>query len=512
MDERGGRLRISLQDLRPVEDVLDTLDTPREADPLPPPPPVGGGPSLVLSTPLPADPGGEGSADDATAEFASGATTDIGPFAEKTLLGKGPPGTSDESVIADRYVIEEPIGEGGMGRVFRVRHKRLGKSFALKLMQKAFSGDSRARELFYREARLASALAHPNIVSIIDFGEDPSRGAFMVMELLVGETLASRLRQEGRFSIKSACDVILQVAEALHYIHKRQIVHCDIKPDNILLVNLGTTGRRRYGVKLLDFGLARIGTGASSSSAVIDGTPEYMAPERILGRSPQSSMDIYGLGVLSYEILTGRPPFLGKLSSLLQDHVHTPPPPFPPELKKTLDERAEALVMKALAKDPADRQKDMAAFLYELRTLMDMLGFGRRRRGVQGSQVQRGSNADLAEGRKRAAAAGFDLCPLPMAGLNVDGQIVVANSAFRQFVMGDASMPMETSNIHGTRFIEVHPGLSADLRRVHVSAEPITRILHLKLHDRSKIRLKLWLTPGSGEAGEIQMAVHALDE
>src|SRR5690606_33897285 len=199
----------------------------------------------------------------------------------------------------------------------------------------------------------------------------------------------------------------------------------------------------------------------------IDGTPEYMAPERIMGYAPQPSMDIYGVGVLAYEIFTGRPPFQGTLAELLHHHVHTPPPPFSTHGRGDLDERAQALVMKALAKDFTQRQKDMAAFIYELRTLMDMLGFGRRRRAGGGAAAR--AAAAPRERRARAAAVGYDLSPLPMAGLNVDGQIVVANRAFSQFVSGDPALSLESTSIHGTGFAQVHPELSADLRQVHVS-------------------------------------------
>src|SRR6188508_30737 len=335
-------------------------------------------------------------------------------FSIVQLTGEGP-ADGESWVIADRYRVEKPIGEGGMGRVYKVRHTQLGKPFALKLMQTAFSGDSRARDHFYREAQLASSLAHTNVVSIIDFGEDPRLGAFMVMELLEGETLSSRLK-EGRFSMRAACDVILQIAEALDYIHKRQIVHCDIKPDNILLVSTAPGERRRHHVKLLDFGLARLGSMTPRTSQVVDGTPEYLAPERITGNSPTPSMDIYGLGVLAYEIFTGTLPFGGQLMEVLQHHVATPPPPFASHVREPIDERAEALVMKALSKNPAHRQKDMAAFIYELRTLMDMLGF-RRRRAAPGAAKRERAADHARERHTRAAAAAYDLSPLPMAGL-----------------------------------------------------------------------------------------------
>ncbi|HUS65722.1 MAG TPA: serine/threonine-protein kinase [Kofleriaceae bacterium] len=512
MEEGRGPLRVSLQDLRPLADAIDHLGeepiASGDAMPLPPPPPTGDGLTVTFSAPLrpsrQADPV-SGEEMTAAAEFANSPVT--GNFPEETVVGKGPAADPDAMIIADRYLVEETIGEGGMGKVFRVRHRRLGKSFALKLMQTEFSENPRARDLFYREARLASSLAHPNIVSVIDFGEDPKLGAFMVMELLEGESLAAKLHDEGKFTMRTVCDLTLQVAEALNYIHKRQIVHCDIKPDNILLTSPPAGERRKFIIKLLDFGLARFGSPSGRSSQVIDGTPEYMAPERIQGCTPQASMDIYGLGVLAYELVTGQPPFLGPMGQVLYDHVNTPVPPIKSHGKEPIDERAEALILKSLAKDPKDRQKDMAAFVYEMRTLMDMLGFGRRRGAAPAVKAV---VADPAQKRARGAALGYDLSPLPMAGLNVDGQIMVANRAFVQFVTGDATTQIEATNIHTTRFLEVHPGLSADLRKVHVSAEPLQRVLQLAMDD-TPIRLMLWMIPGTAEAGEIQLAVHALE-
>ncbi|HEY8142332.1 MAG TPA: protein kinase, partial [Kofleriaceae bacterium] len=268
--------------------------------------------------------------------------------------------------------------------------------------------------------------------------------------------------------------------------------------------------RRKHHVKLLDFGLARLGSITPKTSQVVDGTPEYLAPERITGSSPMPSMDIYGLGVLSYEIFTGELPFDGQLLEVLQHHVATPPPPFASRVREPIDERAEALVMKALSKNPAHRQKDMAAFIYELRTLMDMLGF-RRRRALPGAAKPERAADNPRERHTRAAAAAYDLSPLPMAGLDVDGQIVLANRAFAQFVSGDPRAAVEGANIQETRLLEVHPGLSADLRHIHVSAESVQRVLDLTLQDERPIRLVLLMAPGNAEAGEIQLIVQLVE-
>lgn len=509
MGDSGGGLRISLMDIRPDAKVATaptisfTAGEPPEKTPEKPAD-LARGPTAAMDIAA-----AVAAATEAAAQAADSASDPA--YAEFAIVQRTAEGPQEDEpwIIADRYRVEQPIGEGGMGRVYKVRHRQLGKPFALKLMQTAFSGDSRARDHFYREARLASSLAHPNVVSIIDFGEDPRLGAFMVMELLEGETLSSKLK-EGRFGMRAACDIILQIAEALDYIHKRQIVHCDIKPDNILLTSTAPGERRRHHVKLLDFGLARLGSIAPRTSQVVDGTPEYLAPERIVGQSPTPSMDIYGLGVLAYEIFTGTLPFTGQLMEVLQHHVATPPPPFASRVREAIDERAEALVMKALSKSPADRQKDMAAFIYELRTLMDMLGFRRRRAAVPAGKADRADHPR--ERHARAASLAYDLSPLPMAGLNVDGQIAVANRAFAQFVSGDPRAAVEGSNISDSRLLEVHPGLSADLRHIHVSGESMQRVLDLTLQDERPIRLMLLMAPGNAEAGEIQLIVQVVGD
>src|SRR5512147_1824679 len=161
-------------------------------------------------------------------------------------------------LIGGRYVVEGQLGRGGMGRVLRVRHSALGKPFALKLIKSAIATNQRIRELFYREARLASALTHDNICSIVDFGQDEMFGLFMVMELLEGQTVHAKLRHSGGFTAKVACDVMWQVSDATRFIHSRQILHGDIKTENMFMVR--TPAQRRL-IKLLDFGLSRADLG-----------------------------------------------------------------------------------------------------------------------------------------------------------------------------------------------------------------------------------------------------------
>ncbi|HUJ57267.1 MAG TPA: serine/threonine-protein kinase, partial [Kofleriaceae bacterium] len=180
--------------------------------------------------------------------------------------------------VGGRYVLDGRLGEGGMGQVYRARHVQLGKAFALKVISPAFAEDGAARARFNREAKLASEITHPNIVSVVDFGEDHQLGAYMVMELVDGVPL---LAEGGRLPVKRAIDILAQVTDAVDHIHRCGIVHGDIKADNIMLTSEpGSTAaaRRRRIVRLLDFGLARRHDHADDEA--LAGSPHYIAPER----------------------------------------------------------------------------------------------------------------------------------------------------------------------------------------------------------------------------------------
>jgi hypothetical protein len=411
-----------------------------------------------------------------------------------------------DDIVGGRYQIEAALGEGGMGKVLQVRHLQLDKCFALKLIHMG-QATQKARENFYQEARLASSLQHPNIVSIVDYGEDERLGAFMVMELLDGESLTAHRFSKGRLALKPVCDIVLQIAEALHYIHGRQIIHCDIKPDNIFVCRLPSSERRKWVVKLLDFGLARVGAANVRTTQSLEGTPAYMSPERIKGLAPQPSMDIYSLGVLAYELLTGRLPFDGNIYEIMAAHCNKAPPPMSQFLHEPLDERADALIMKMLAKDPAARQRDMAAFLYELRTLMDMIGCGRRR----AAPAPRLPVPEGNERRDHAARGGYELAPVPMCGLDDQGVIVVANRAFATFLTGSSNGVVEGRKIAETELVAIYPELLETLRRVRTERKKTSVVLSLRRSDDSFVRMVLWITPGLEEADCCQLAIHGLD-
>jgi len=288
--------------------------------------------------------------------------------------------------VGGRYALDGRLGEGGMGHVYRARHIQLGKAFALKIISPTFAGDETARARFNQEAKLASEISHPNIVSVFDFGEDEQFGVYMVMELVEGESLLS----EGQLPMtpRRALDVLAQVADALDHIHKRGIVHGDVKADNLMLVDepASTGTRRRRIVRLLDFGLARrLGTQVGELS----GTPHYLAPERITGGAPTIASDVYALGVLGYLLFTRTLPFDGSVTEILEAHVKKVPEPLSQRRSEPVDEAVETLIMRAMSKQPAIRHASAAAFRYELNTVMHMLEMNPRRKSENAIKIDR---------------------------------------------------------------------------------------------------------------------------
>jgi len=415
-------------------------------------------------------------------------------------------GAKGGDVIGGRYVVEGQLGRGGMGRVLRVRHQALGKAFALKLIKTRIATNPKIREMFYREARLASALTHDNICSIVDFGQDENYGLFMVMELLEGQNLHQKLKQSGKLSPKVACDVMWQVADAVRFIHSRTILHGDIKTENIFLVK--TTMNRRL-VKLLDFGLARPDLGRTEG---MDGTPEYIAPERIDHAPSSQASDIYALGIVFFELLTSRVPFSGDLKEVLRQHREVPVPKPSTMIEEPLDERADELITRATSKDPATRHPDVAAFMYELRALLNMLGVdqgGRTRRAMAPEATRERRDLDH---RLKASAEVFGAVAIPMACCDASGKVRVANQAFLEFlgVAGNAG----GLELRDSALPEVYPTLFEDLQEVSTKRRPIKRVIYLNEGGDRVVEAAIVLSaaPSAAEvtAGEVHLVLHPL--
>ncbi len=267
---------------------------------------------------------------------------------------------------AGRYRIDRELGGGGQAIVFRGTHLSLDMAVAIKILSFGAAGDHAAQVRFQREAQRAAALRHPNIVTIYDYAFEDGM-YYIVSDFIEGMDLQKLLQTKpGPMPVDQVLAYVSQVGEALDYAHRQNIVHRDIKPANILIDSRGER------VVLVDFGLARMMEDeeltVTSARGGTPGTPAYMSPEQIMGLELDQGTDIYSLGVVVYEMVTGRNPFRGEhdtTASILYKHVHEPPAP-PRSLVPSLHPRIEAALLKVLAKDPKKRYRSAAAFVKAL--------------------------------------------------------------------------------------------------------------------------------------------------
>ena len=273
------------------------------------------------------------------------------------------------TIIAGRYVIEELLGVGGMGSVYRARHQFIGRHVALKFLDLSLTKNERLRKRFLGEARAANQINHEHIIDITDFGETEDGIIYMVMEYLEGTTLEEEI-EKGPLELRRALRIALQVALGLGRAHELGVVHRDIKPGNI---HLSRRGMERDFVKILDFGVARIEHDARiTGQNMIVGTPEYIAPEQIRSAAPTPSSDLYSLGCVLFEMLTGKIPFEGKTTVLLVKHLNDAPP-VPSQLNPALPPEVDALVLRLLQKKPEQRHRDAYHLVQDVQRLLDAL-------------------------------------------------------------------------------------------------------------------------------------------
>jgi len=274
-------------------------------------------------------------------------------------------GRNPKALLADRYLLGEPIGAGAMAEVFIAHDKTLSRDVAVKILRSQYASEPEFLERFRREATLAGSMSHPNLVQVHDLGGLGTVAGdrpFIVMELLPGRTLAD-LIAKGPLAIDTAITLTIEVAAGMAFAHRRGLVHRDLKPQNILLSEEGHA-------KIADFGLAQAGTGSQfTQPGTVWGTVQYISPEQAQGEPAGPHSDIYSLGIILYELLVGRPPFEGDTpASIMMKHVYETPRSLG-SIRSAFSGPLETLVTRALAKNPSARLESMEAFAIALKQL-----------------------------------------------------------------------------------------------------------------------------------------------
>ncbi|MDQ3907501.1 MAG: protein kinase [Acidobacteriota bacterium] len=299
--------------------------------------------------------------------------------ADDTVIGFSACDPMVGQVLDEKYRLDEWLGEGGMGTVYRATHLLIDRPVAVKVLHARFVEDEAAQQRFRREARAAGRLQHPNAVAVTDFGRTTEGCVYIVMELLEGRTLREALAQESPLSTVRAVDLMTQAAGAVEAAHDAGVIHRDLKPANIFVVQ--RKGAQPV-VKVLDFGIAKLAADSLDDSdaknltqtGVMIGTPRYMSPEQCDGEHLTPASDVYSLGIILYEMLTGETPFNGAspLAVALQHSSKQPRPPR--EIVQSIPEELERVVLHALAKKPEERPANAGEFRDELIATARRLG------------------------------------------------------------------------------------------------------------------------------------------
>ena len=346
--------------------------------------------------------------DDGAGERGSRNLSALGPHPIETVVvsktGRGfPPGT-----VLGAYRLLEEIGAGGMGRVFVAEHIRLGRKVALKVLRSEYSGNIEAVKRFFAEARAVNCINHENIIEVSDFIENPNGPSFYIMELLRGMELRALLDLEGVLPLPRALHIALQVCRGVGAAHEAGVIHRDLKPDNIFLIE--RDGRGDF-VKLLDFGVAKLSnttldeaSSFKTSAGIVVGTPDYMAPEQALGKGVDGRCDVYSLGVILFEMVAGRRPFVARTAREVMVQHMMAEPPRPSQLNPAyrIPVELEDLILACLRKDPDERPATIQDVERRLQLILDDFVMGRTSVGIR---VGQGSH----RGRGWMAAAGVAL-------------------------------------------------------------------------------------------------------
>lgn len=319
-------------------------------------------------------------------------------------------------VLAERYRLVAPLGEGGMAAVYRGRDLRLNRDVAIKILRDELTLDPAFLARFNREAQFVASLSHPNIVNVYDVGEDNGTH-FIVMEFIRGRTLKEAIETEGKLTCQRAVSIMVPILEALGYAHGKGLIHRDVKPQNILLTADGTP-------RLADFGIAHLADGSTTRTAAILGSAEYLSPEQSRGEEGTELSDIYACGVVLYEMLSGKPPFVGQNAlAIAHHHVHSTPPALD-QLNPDIGSDLAHAVARALVKDPEKRFTDTAQFAEALQS-------GHLEIGLTQAQplLGKGSEGDT---QYQAEIAPFTMAPVEGA----TPRLIIRRSQRKSYVLG----------------------------------------------------------------------------
>ena len=263
---------------------------------------------------------------------------------------------SSPALLNNRYQVEGRIGSGGMAEVYRAYDLMLERTVAVKLLREDFAREQAFRERFRQEAKAAANLSHPNIVTIYDFGFDDQQ-IFIVMEYIPGTDLKTILETRHGLKVEESLNLMIQACAGVGYAHRAGLVHCDVKPHNMIV----TPDQR---LKVTDFGIARalVSIHQEETDGVVWGSPQYFSPEQAAGNPPSPASDVYGLGVVFYEMLTGRLPFIGNTAAELSNmHRNTQPDP-PSQYNPLIPASVEQICLKVLSKEPSARYRTADQF------------------------------------------------------------------------------------------------------------------------------------------------------
>jgi serine/threonine-protein kinase len=286
------------------------------------------------------------------------------------------PELDDQVVIDGRYRILHHVGSGGMADVYCAEDTHLGRRVAVKLLYRRFAQDTEFVERFRREASAAAALQHPNVVNVYDRGEFDGT-YYIAMEFCEGLSLKDLITREAPLALERAIDITLQILVAARFAHRRGVIHRDLKPQNVII----NPDEREDSIKVADFGIARAGASEITEVGAIMGTAQYLSPEQAHGRNVTEASDLYSIGVVLFEMLTGRAPFEGDSAvAIALKHVNQPPPD-PRSLRPEIPPQLAAVMLKALAKEPAERYSDADSFIRDLEDARAALPVAREQEG-----------------------------------------------------------------------------------------------------------------------------------